>query len=53
MPIAAFSKFTGGLDPNRRSPQHFVTNTTSLEDDPHKVVIDGGVPCEGRSFYLR
>src|SRR6266566_2321667 len=32
MPITAFSNFTDGLDPNRRSREHFITNT-SLEDD--------------------
>ena len=32
MPITAFSNFTDGLDPNRRSREHFITNT-NLEDE--------------------
>jgi len=27
MPITAFNSFTDGLDPNRRSREHFITNT--------------------------
>jgi hypothetical protein len=27
MPITAFSSFTDGLDPDRRSREHFVTNS--------------------------
>ncbi len=32
MPITAFNSFTDGLDPNRRSREHFITNI-NLEDD--------------------
>jgi hypothetical protein len=31
MPIIAFSSFTGGVEPNRRSREHFITNI-NLED---------------------
>jgi hypothetical protein len=30
MPITAFNSFTDGLDPNRRSREHFITNTNFL-----------------------
>jgi len=46
MPITAFS-FTDGLDPNRRSREHFITNT-NLEDDRLWVPYADGVwfqPC--------
>jgi hypothetical protein len=32
MPITAFNSFTDGLDPNRRSREHFIANT-NLDDD--------------------
>jgi 2,4'-dihydroxyacetophenone dioxygenase len=32
MPITAFNSFTDGLDPNRKSREHFITNT-NFEDD--------------------
>ena len=32
MPITAFSNFTDGVDPNRRSREHFITNI-NLEED--------------------
>src|SRR5687768_17785018 len=32
MPITAFNSFTDGLDPNRRSREHFIANL-DLEDD--------------------
>jgi 2,4'-dihydroxyacetophenone dioxygenase len=47
MPITAFNSFTDGLDPNRRSREHFITNT-SLEDDRLWVPYANGVwfqPC--------
>jgi 2,4'-dihydroxyacetophenone dioxygenase len=42
MPITAFSNFTDGLDPNRRSREHFITNT-NLEDDRLWVPYADGV----------
>jgi len=47
MPINAFSSFTDGLDPSRRSREHFITNT-DLEDDRLWVPYAEGVwiqPC--------
>ncbi len=47
MPITAFSNFTDGLDPNRRSREHFITNI-NLEDDRLWVPYANGVwfqPC--------
>jgi len=47
MPITAFNSFTDGLDPNRRSREHFITNT-NLEDDRLWVPYADGVwfqPC--------
>ena len=47
MPISAFNSFTDGLDPNRRSREHFITNT-KLEDDRLWVPYANGVwfqPC--------
>ena len=47
MPITAFNSFTDGLDPNRRSREHFVTNT-NLDEGPHWVPYADGVwiqPC--------
>jgi len=47
MPITTFSSFTDGLDPNRRSREHFITNT-NLDDDRLWVPYADGVwiqPC--------
>ena len=47
MPITAFSNFTDGLEPNRRSREHFITNT-NLDDDRLWVPYANGVwfqPC--------
>src|SRR6266581_3884662 len=47
MPITAFSSFTDGLEPNRRSREHFITNI-NLEDDRLWVPYADGVwfqPC--------
>ena len=47
MPITAFSSFTDGLDPSRRSREHFITNI-DLEDDRRWVPYADGVwfqPC--------
>src|SRR5947208_16337531 len=47
MPITAFSNFTDGLEPNRRSREHFITNV-NLEDDHLWVPYANGVwfqPC--------
>jgi 2,4'-dihydroxyacetophenone dioxygenase len=47
MPITAFNSFTDGLDPNRRSREHFITNT-DLDDDRLWVPYAEGVwfqPC--------
>ena len=47
MPITAFSSFTDGLDPNRRSREHFITNI-NLENDRLWVPYANGVwfqPC--------
>src|SRR5882762_6324100 len=47
MPITAFSNFTDGLDPSRRSREHFITNT-NLDDDRLWVPYADGVglqPC--------
>jgi hypothetical protein len=32
MPITAFSNFTDGLDPNRRSREHFIANTNHYRE---------------------
>ncbi len=42
MPITAFNSFTDGLDANRRSREHFITNT-NLEDDRLWVPYAEGV----------
>ena len=47
MPIAAFKSFTDGLDPNRRSREHFIANI-KLDDDRFWVPYAAGVwfqPC--------
>jgi quercetin dioxygenase-like cupin family protein len=47
MPITAFNSFTDGLDPNRRSREHFITNI-NLEDERLWVPYANGVwfqPC--------
>src|SRR5437773_12415904 len=47
MPITAFNSFTDGLDPNRRSREHFITNV-NLEDERLWVPYANGVwfqPC--------
>ncbi len=47
MAITAFNSFTDGLDPNRRSREHFVTNL-NLDDDRRWVPYADGVwlqPC--------
>ncbi len=47
MPITAFNSFTDGLDPARRSREHFITNT-NLDDDSLWVPYANGVwfqPC--------
>jgi quercetin dioxygenase-like cupin family protein len=47
MPINAFSSFTDGLDPSRRSREHFITNV-NLEDERFWVPYANGVwfqPC--------
>jgi hypothetical protein len=42
MPITAFNSFTDGLDPTRRSREHFITNI-NLEDDRLWVPCANGV----------
>jgi 2,4'-dihydroxyacetophenone dioxygenase len=47
LPITAFSSFTDGLDPNRRSREHFITHI-NLEEGRHWVPYADGVwiqPC--------
>jgi len=47
LPITAFNSFTDGLDPNRRSREHFVTNI-NLDEGPRWVPYADGVwiqPC--------
>jgi len=47
LPITAFSSFTDGLDPSRRSREHFIANI-DLEDDRRWVPYADGVwfqPC--------
>ena len=47
MPITAFSSFTDGLDPSRRSREHLIANI-DLEDDRRWVPYADGVwfqPC--------
>ncbi len=47
MPITTFNSFTDGLDPNRRSREHFITNL-NLEDERLWVPYADGVwfqPC--------
>src|SRR5437879_13262827 len=47
MPIIAFNSFTDGLDPHRRSREHFIANT-NLDDDRLWVPYANGVwfqPC--------
>ena len=47
LPITAFSSFTDGLDPSRRSREHFIANI-DLEDDRRWVPYAEGVwfqPC--------
>jgi hypothetical protein len=48
LPITSFNSFTDGLDPNRRSREHFVTNI-DLEDQRRWVPYADGVwlqPCQ-------
>ena len=49
MPITAFNSFTDGLDPNRRSREHFVTNI-NLEDGvagfPMPMVSGSSLPLQ-------
>src|SRR5437868_11949360 len=42
MPVTTFNSFTDGLDPNRRSPEHFTANT-NLDDDRLWVPYAEGV----------
>src|SRR5437867_255735 len=51
MPITAFSNFTDGLDPNRRSREHFITNI-NLEDDRLWVPYANGVWFQPCSFNV-
>src|SRR5437660_953726 len=51
MPITAFSSFTDGLDPNRRSREHFITNI-NLEDDRLWVPYANGVWFQPCSFNV-
>jgi 2,4'-dihydroxyacetophenone dioxygenase len=51
MPIPAFSNFTDGLDPNRRSREHFITNI-NLEDDRLWVPYANGVWFQPCSFNV-
>ena len=47
MPITAFNSFTDGLDPSRRSREHFIANI-DIEDDRRWVPYADGVwfqPC--------
>ena len=47
MPITSFNSFTDGLEPSRRSREHFITNT-NLDDDRLWVPYANGVwfqPC--------
>ena len=47
MPITAFNSFSDGLDPSRRSREHFVTSI-NMEDDRRWVPYADGVwiqPC--------
>jgi len=47
LPITAFSSFTDGLEPSRRSREHFITNI-DMEDDRRWVPYANGVwfqPC--------
>jgi hypothetical protein len=51
LPITSFNSFTDGLDPNRRSREHFVTNI-NLEDERRWVPYANGVwfqPCTSMS----
>jgi hypothetical protein len=41
MPINTFSNFTDGLDPNRRSREHFITNTKLDEERLWVPYTDG------------
>ena len=51
MPITAFSSFTDGLDPNRRSREHFITNI-NLEDERLWVPYANGVWFQPCSFNV-
>ncbi len=51
MPITAFSNFNDGLDPNRRSREHFITNL-NLEDDRLWVPYADGVWFQPCSFNV-
>src|SRR6266446_10609550 len=51
MPITAFSNFTDGLDPSRRSREHFITNT-NLDDDRLWVPYANGVWFQPCSFNV-
>jgi hypothetical protein len=47
MPITAFNSFTDGLDPSRRSREHFIANI-DIEDDRRWAPYADGVwfrPC--------
>ena len=47
MPVSAFNSFTDGLDPNRRSREHFIANI-SVADERFWVPYAEGVwfqPC--------
>lgn len=47
MPITAFSGFTDGLEPGKRSREHFIANI-DVEDGPHWIPYAEGVwlqPC--------
>jgi len=47
MPITAFNSFTDGLEPSRRSREHFIT-TIEIEEERHWVPYADGVwfqPC--------
>src|SRR5438132_7525081 len=51
MPITTFNSFTDGLDPNRRSREHFITNI-NLEDDRLWVPYANGVWFQPCSFNV-
>src|SRR5438876_799777 len=51
MPITSFSNFSDGLDPNRRSREHFITNI-NLEDERLWVPYANGVWFQPCSFNV-